>query len=74
MFSASFQKVMSAEAVDTRSKAMKMITLDMLSTLLKFVVGRMKYPEVKLGFVMNLDSASSLLVQLCRVLSKSVHI
>ncbi|XP_041360637.1 protein kinase C-binding protein 1-like isoform X2 [Gigantopelta aegis] len=36
------EKIMRAECIDTQSKAMKMITLDMLCYLLKFTLERMK--------------------------------
>ena len=36
------QKVMRAEIIDTRSKAIQMLTLDQLCTLFKYAIERMK--------------------------------
>ena len=43
-----FQKVMAAENQQTRSKAMEMVTLDTLCLLLKYVLQRMKFSDVRL--------------------------
>ena len=40
------QKVMSAECIDTRSKAIQMLTLDQLCTLFKYAIERMKHEGV----------------------------
>jgi hypothetical protein len=45
-FCCRFQRVMKAEDKNNRSKAMSMVSVDMLCTLLKFVIQRMKYPDV----------------------------
>lgn len=39
------EKIMIAENTETRSKAMSMLSMETLCTLLKFVLQRMKYPE-----------------------------
>jgi len=41
--------IMEAENIDTRTKML--IDADMLSTLLKFVIQRMKYPQVSLFLI-----------------------
>ena len=40
------QKVMKAEDIKNRSKAMSMLSIETLCSLLKFVIQRMKYPDV----------------------------
>ena len=42
-----FQKIMRAECVDTRSKAMEMLTIEQLCTLLKYALERMKHAGVR---------------------------
>ena len=41
-------KVMRAECIDTRSKAIQMLTLDQLCTLFKYAIERMKHEGVSI--------------------------
>ncbi|KAJ8321843.1 hypothetical protein KUTeg_000314 [Tegillarca granosa] len=51
------EKIMRAECIDTRSKAMSMITLDTLCTLLKYALERMKHQGCN-PFEKPVDTAS----------------
>ena len=50
------KKVIKAEDTNHRSKAMSMMSVDLLCTLLKFVVQRMKYSDVSFCNLLNQNS------------------